>query len=114
MTDRLQSKNLVPFKKRRGAYSIPGMSAEGEDHSLDHVDQNLSPEEQRFIRHYVGYADTLLKSVPEQEFPRLEDTLENTSLENKKTAELPAPELPVNHQNADQDADQDTAKDEAA
>ena len=64
MTDPLRSKNLVPFKKRRGAYHIFGTTAEDEELSLDQVDQDLDREEQRFIRHYLGYADTLLKNAP--------------------------------------------------
>lgn len=90
MTDPLHSKNLVPFKKRRGAYSIPGMTAESEDRSMELVDHDLTPEEQRFIRHYVGYADTLLKSMPEQEFVRQE--YENTSVEENNITEIPGPD----------------------
>ena|ERR1700759_2899571 len=60
MTDQINSTNLVPFRKRRGPYHIPGMTGGNEEHALD-VDYNLEPEEERFIRHYLGYADTLLK-----------------------------------------------------
>ena len=35
---------------------------------MEHVDKDLTAEEQIFIRHYLGYADTFLKSVPEQDF----------------------------------------------
>jgi hypothetical protein len=67
--DPLHSWNLVPFKKRREVYDIPGV-ARGEDQRfIDHVDDDLSPEEQSFIRHYLGYADTLLNSVPEDYAP---------------------------------------------
>jgi hypothetical protein len=65
MTDQLHSRNLVPFKKRRGPYHIPGMTGENEEHALD-VDHDLSREEERYIRHYLGYADALLKSAPEE------------------------------------------------
>jgi hypothetical protein len=64
LTDQLNSKNLVPFKKRRAPYHIPGMTGEDEEHGLDQVDHDLSREEQRFIRHYLGYADALLKNAP--------------------------------------------------
>jgi hypothetical protein len=64
MTDPLRSKNLVPFKKRRGPYHIFGTTGEDEEISLDQVDHDLSREEQRFIRHYLGYADALLKHAP--------------------------------------------------
>ena len=64
MTDPLRGKNLVPFKKRRGPYHIFGTTGEDEELSLDKVDHDLSREEQRFIRHYLGYADVLLKHAP--------------------------------------------------
>ncbi|HEV8494609.1 MAG TPA: hypothetical protein VGR76_20190 [Candidatus Angelobacter sp.] len=60
--DQLKSRNLVPFKKRNGRYNIPGMASENEV-LMDRVDTDLSPEEQGFIRHYLGYADTLLQST---------------------------------------------------
>lgn len=60
--DQLKSRNLVPFKKRPGRYNIPGMASEHEV-LMDRVDADLSPEEQGFIRHYLGYADTLLQST---------------------------------------------------
>ena len=60
--DQLKSRNLVPFKKRNGRYNIPGMASEHEI-LMDRVDTDLSPEEQGFIRHYLGYADTLLQST---------------------------------------------------
>jgi hypothetical protein len=65
MTDQLHSQNLVPFKKRRGPYHIPGMTGENEEQGLD-VDHDLSHEEERYIRHYLGYADALLKHAPEE------------------------------------------------
>jgi len=60
--DQLKSRNLVPFKKRSGRYRIPGVANEHEV-LMDRVDADLSPEEQGFIRHYLGYADTLLQST---------------------------------------------------
>lgn len=62
--DQLRSKNLVPFKKRSGRYKIPGMTSENEV-LMDRVDADLSPEEQSYVRHYLGYADALIKSVEE-------------------------------------------------
>src|SRR5438270_5527762 len=62
--DQLRSKNLVPFKKRRGRYKIPGMTTE--NHVLmDRVDPDLSAEEQSYVRHYLGYADALIRSAEE-------------------------------------------------
>lgn len=60
--DQLRSRNLVPFKKRHGKYKIPGLASEHEI-LMDRVDADLSPEEQGFIRHYLGYADAFLRSV---------------------------------------------------
>ena len=60
--DQLKSRNLVPFKKGPGRYKIPGVASEL-DVLMDRVDTDLSPEEQGFIRHYLGYADTLLQST---------------------------------------------------
>jgi hypothetical protein len=60
--DQLKSRNLVPFKKHHGRYKIPGLTSEPEI-LMDRVDADLSPEEQGFIRHYLGYADTFLRST---------------------------------------------------
>jgi hypothetical protein len=80
MTDQLHSQNLVPFKKRRGPYHIPGMTGENEEHVLE-VDRNLDPEEVRFIRHYLGYADTLLKNNVDGELePKKEISAQNIQL----------------------------------
>ncbi|MBZ5493638.1 MAG: hypothetical protein LAO76_22190 [Acidobacteriia bacterium] len=62
--DQLRSKNLVPFKKRHGRYKIPGMTSENEV-LMDRVDPDLSPEEQSYVRHYLGYADALMRGAEE-------------------------------------------------
>ncbi|HEY2114072.1 MAG TPA: hypothetical protein VGJ51_03230 [Candidatus Angelobacter sp.] len=62
ISDQLKSRNLVPFKKRHGRYNLPGMTSEPEA-LMDRVDADLSPEEQGFIRHYLGYADAFLRST---------------------------------------------------
>jgi hypothetical protein len=61
--DQLHSQNLVPFKKRRNGYSIPG--GPNEEDLNNRVDTDLNPEEQSFVRHYLGYADLFLKSAEE-------------------------------------------------
>lgn len=61
--DLLRSKNLVPFKKRLGKYNIPGPTSENPV-SLESVDTDLSAEERGYIRHFLGYADALLRSAP--------------------------------------------------
>jgi hypothetical protein len=64
MADHLDSTNLVPFKKRRhSGYHLPGMVKEEEP--MDEVDPELRPEEQMYVRHYLAYADILLKNVRE-------------------------------------------------
>jgi hypothetical protein len=65
--DQLRSKNLVPFRKRHGRYKIPGMTPEHEV-LMDRVDPDLSPEEQSYIRHYLGYADALIRGAEENAF----------------------------------------------
>jgi hypothetical protein len=74
----LRSRNLVPFKKRRGIYDIPGLIRDENQIAMDKLDHDLSPEEQSFIRHYLGYADTLLNSVPEDYTPQAEVSQEGT------------------------------------
>jgi hypothetical protein len=69
--DQLKSRNLVPFKKGPGRYKIPGVANEHEV-LMDRVDTDLSPEEQGFIRHYLGYADALLRGV-EHTVPELRE-----------------------------------------
>jgi hypothetical protein len=84
--DQLKSRNLVPFKKRNGRYNIPGMTSEHEI-LMDRVDADLSPEEQGFIRHYLGYADAFLRStehiVPEPlEGPVVQNVAQNEVAQN--------------------------------
>ncbi|MGB9120126.1 MAG: hypothetical protein WCE73_05890 [Candidatus Angelobacter sp.] len=69
--DQLRSKNLVPFKKRHGRYNIPGMTSENQV-LMDRVDPDLSPEEQSYVRHYLGYADALMRGVEENALPTSE------------------------------------------
>src|SRR5258708_37251534 len=66
--DQLRSKNLVPFKKRNGRYKIPGMTSENEV-LMDRVDPDLSPEEQSYVRHHLGYADAFIKMTEESTPP---------------------------------------------
>jgi hypothetical protein len=110
--DQLKSRNLVPFKKRHGRYKIPGMTPEHQV-SLDRVDTDLSPEEQGYIRHYLGYADALLRSAEqnaasepqEDEFQLTkivieEHRAEQQPREERRTAEPPH-EIPKEQPNVD-------------
>jgi hypothetical protein len=72
MMDHLNSSKLVPFKRRRNGYHLPGLQKEAEEQVIDEVDPELRPEEQGFVRHYLGYADVLLKSSEAEEAPDLE------------------------------------------
>jgi hypothetical protein len=87
MANPLHSRNLVPFKKRLDAYDIPGLARGNDEISLDQVDHDLSPEEQSFIRHYLGYADTLLNGVRDEGFAQQEE-----ASQSGKVTELPDPE----------------------
>jgi len=77
--DQLNSKNLVPFRKRRGRYKIPGIAPENKV-SMDRVDPDLSQEEQIYVRHYLGYADAFMRAAEENPLaePGTADSPENT------------------------------------
>lgn len=66
MREPLHSNNLVPFKKRRDGYHLPGGAGDEEEDLIDQVDPDLSPEEQGFVRHYLAYADLFLESVRQE------------------------------------------------
>lgn len=87
MTDQIHSNNLVPFRKRRGSYHIPGMTGNNEEHALE-VDQSLDQEEARFVRHYLGYADTLLKLDPVEGEMEPQEVIEEVSLQEISLAEV--------------------------
>ena len=103
--DQLRSRNLVPFKKRHGRYKIPGLASEHEV-LMDSVDEDLSPEEQGYVRHYLAYADAFLRSVehiaPEPAVAQQEEagTPEEPVAQNEKeeATEPPAPD-PANPAN---------------
>jgi hypothetical protein len=63
IVEHLDSKNLVPFKRRRNGYHLPGLTKEKEEQVIDEVDPELRPEEQGYVRHYLGYADVMLKNA---------------------------------------------------
>jgi hypothetical protein len=109
MTDQLHSQNLVPFKKRRGPYHIPGMTSENEERVLD-VDPDLNAEEQRYIRHYLGYADSLLKHAPDEaaalqgdNSSPAESSLADASVQNTATIVIPGSESEDSAESASSD-----------
>ena len=73
MTEPLHSNNLVPFKKRRDGYQLPGGAGEEEERMADLVDPDLSHEEQGFVRHYLAYADVFLQNAKEEASSRNSD-----------------------------------------
>ncbi len=62
MVDHLHSKNLLPFRKKRSGFRLPGAATEEEEQMVEEVDPKLRPDEQGFVRHYLGFADVLLNS----------------------------------------------------
>jgi hypothetical protein len=89
--DQLKSRNLVPFKRRHGKYNIPGMTSENQV-SMDRVDPDLSPEEQGYVRHYLGYADALIRSAEE-----------NASLDQEEQIPLDRPPADVTNEPGSED-----------
>jgi hypothetical protein len=64
MAEHLDSTNLMPFKRRRhSGFHLPGLAKEEEEKIIDEVDPELRPEEQGYVRHYLNYADILLKNT---------------------------------------------------
>lgn len=62
MVDHLDSKNFVPFSRRRDGFRMPGMRKDREEEMLEQVDPDLRPEDQGVVRRYLNYADILLGS----------------------------------------------------
>ncbi len=67
-------KHLKPFRK----LGDPLPSSAAEDRQLRGVDPDLQPEEERYIRHYLNYADVLLAD-------------RTTSQESENVVEFPLP-----------------------
>lgn len=63
MRKHLDSDNLIPFRRHDRAYHLPELAEETADETMDQVDPGLDPEDQGFIRHYLGYADILLRAA---------------------------------------------------
>ena len=86
MTDHLDSTNLVPFKRRRrNGYHLPDLKGELEEQMIDEVDPDLRPEEQGFVRHYLGYADILLKNAPDTVDEETQEFADNSSSHDRVT-----------------------------
>lgn len=82
-------KNLLPFHK-------PGKGVPesiGKEDKVAELDPNLSPEEQIYVAHYLGYADILLGAapVPEKE-PAIEDKIVEMPVPGQERQEPPVAE----------------------
>ena len=88
IVDHLEGKNLVPFKRRRNGYHLPILSKEAEKQLIDEVDPELRPEEQGYVRHYLAYADVMLKNAEEEEEP-VPAQEASSSAETDKVTEMP-------------------------
>lgn len=69
MVDHLDTKNFVPFSKRRSTFQLPGLRKSPDQELLEQVDPNLRPEDEGVIRRYLQYADTLLRGPDARELP---------------------------------------------
>jgi hypothetical protein len=92
MADHLESKNFEPFKKRgRNGYHLPNLGKEQDEQVINDVDPELRPEEQGYVRHYLGYADIMLKHA-EEEPPEQPDASHDAG----KVTEMPRKESDTN------------------
>jgi hypothetical protein len=66
MSKHLDSDNLIPFRRHDHAYHLPQLAEETAQETVDEVDPGLEPEDQGFIRHYLGYADVLLRAADQE------------------------------------------------
>lgn len=87
----LDSKNLVPFRKRNNGFHLVGTNSEEEEQMVQEVDPKLRPDEHSYVRHYLSRADTLLQGNEEpsnlREFPRESfDDASDDGSEEKKAA----------------------------
>ena len=74
MTDHLDSTKLMPFKRRRqNGYHLPGLAKEADEQMIDEVDPELRPDEQSYVRHFLGYADIMLKGARDVEIEEAEE-----------------------------------------
>jgi len=86
IVDHLDSKNLVPCKRRRNGYHLPALKKEEEAQVIDEVDPELRPEEQGYVRHYLNYADVMLKNSEEEQPAAPEQAREEPAAANDEEA----------------------------
>jgi hypothetical protein len=84
MADHLDSTKLMPFKtRRRNGYHLPGLAKEEDEQIINEVDPELRPDEQSYVRHYLAYADIMLKGARDAE---IEEAEESKTSAHAKTA----------------------------
>lgn len=83
MVDHLHSKNLLPFRNKRNGFRLPGAATEEEEQMVEEVDPKLRPDEQGFVRHYLGFADVLLNSPAPPERSNLGLTPRDNAIEQE-------------------------------
>jgi len=116
MAEHLRSKNLVPFKRKTNEYRLPLMGKEREEEMIDQVDPDLRPEEQGYVRHFLAYADTFLRTAKE-EAPDAEivgdvELAESTgeiSADSVDAAEVPRQEVPLEEVKPERERKKDIA-----
>jgi hypothetical protein len=93
-------KNLLPFHK--AGSGVPGgiRGVRGEAEEIDQLDPNLSTDEQMYVRHYLGYADILLASPP--------DEMDSPAAHGDSVIEMPR------NRNQEQPAQQEAKKEEGS
>lgn len=55
---------------------------------MDRVDPDLSPEEQTYVRHYLGYADALMRGAEENALPEKREAAAPEEAPSAKAAPL--------------------------
>ncbi|HET9366182.1 MAG TPA: hypothetical protein VFP71_14345 [Candidatus Angelobacter sp.] len=99
MPDHLDSTKLMPFKRRRkNGYHLPGLAKEEEEQVIDEVDPELRPEEQGYVRHFLAYADVLLKNAVVEDDDEIADDT-NTSGSARATDRDNVTEMPSTNGN---------------
>jgi hypothetical protein len=90
MADHLDSKNLVPFKRRHNGYHLPGLQKDSDEQVIDEVDPELRPDEQGFVRHFLAYADVLLNNAAgSEQASEAQDAAEAKRAQDNNVTEMP-------------------------
>jgi hypothetical protein len=112
MADHLDSTKLMPFKRRRqNGYHLPGLAKEKDEQIIDEVDPKLRPDEQSYVRHYLGYADIMLNGARDAE---IEEAEEYEPSERDKAASNRDQMTEISEPNETESSNGTKAKDRAA